>query len=382
MLNLGEVGDWCRGRAQIRCIVAIPARNETRWLPSCLKALATQRTEHGEPLPPSSFAVVLFANNCTDATAALARALEPGLPFPLHIAEANLPASIAHAGGARRGAMDLALAWLKEAGAHDGVILTTDADSRVSPEWITRNVGAIRCGADAVLGRISLDEDGALLPEALHQRGRLESEYEALLTELSARLDPVDYNPWPHHATISGASLGITVKAHQQVGGVPCEPLGEDKALIAELTKQDARIRYSNDIEVVTSGRVVGRAPGGVADTLLLRSTCPDAPCDEVLEPYGTAVKRARWRGCLRKLWRRHGLSGAATWARTLAVSDAQWRRMVEAPSFGSAWGIAESASPYLKRHLLRPHDLPGEIRAARRALMRLKPTVVSRYPA
>ena len=112
------------------------------------------------------------------------------------------------------------------------MILTTDADSQVPPDWIANNLAAIDAGADAVLGRVVLDEEGDLLPQALHHRGLLESVYEALLTELSALLDPVDYNPWPHHATISGATLAVTSEAYRQVGGLPCVPLGEDKALL------------------------------------------------------------------------------------------------------------------------------------------------------
>ena len=60
--------------------------------------------------------------------------------------------------------MDLAETWLLERSQHDGVILTTDADSRVSPDWIANNVAAIDAGADAVLGRIVLDEEGELCP--------------------------------------------------------------------------------------------------------------------------------------------------------------------------------------------------------------------------
>jgi hypothetical protein len=70
-----------------------------------------------------------------------------------------------------------------------------------------------------------LDEEGDLLPEVLRRRGCLESAYEELLTELSAILDPLDSNPWPHHATISGASLGVTCQMYRRVGGVPCVPL-------------------------------------------------------------------------------------------------------------------------------------------------------------
>ena len=47
-----------------------------------------------------------------------------------------------------------------EVGEEDGVILTTDADSKVTPNWITENLLAIEAGADAVLGRIALDEEG------------------------------------------------------------------------------------------------------------------------------------------------------------------------------------------------------------------------------
>ena len=107
--------------------------------------------------------------------------------------------------------MDLALAWLQEVEAQDGVILTTDADSRVSSEWVSRNVAAINRGVDAVLGRIFLDEDGALLPEALHQRGRLESEYEALLTvdgSTSKRsTPPIRTRGSSRQATTSDASM-------------------------------------------------------------------------------------------------------------------------------------------------------------------------------
>ncbi len=123
-----------------------------------------------------------------------------------------------------------------EEGDKDGVILTTDADSRVAPNWIAANLAAFDAGAEAVLGRITLDDDGKLLPDALHRRGALEDAYESLLTELSWLLDPLEHNPWPHHATISGATLGITRDAYCRVGRLPRVPLGEDKALIALLS--------------------------------------------------------------------------------------------------------------------------------------------------
>ena len=48
----------------------------------------------------------------------------------------DLPPAAAHAGNARGTAMDIAEAWLAERGETHGVILTTDADSQVAPNWI------------------------------------------------------------------------------------------------------------------------------------------------------------------------------------------------------------------------------------------------------
>ena len=283
-------------------VVAIPVRDEEERLPACLRALAHQRDRLGRPIPPRLVRVVVFANNCTDQSASVARVLAECWSLHIRVVEARLPPEAAHAGAARRAAMDLAEAWLVEGGDKDGVILTTDADSQVAPNWIAANLAAFDAGAEAVLGRIALDGDGKLLPDALHRRGALEDAYESLLTELSWLLDPLEHNPWPHHATISGATLGITRNAYCRVGRLPRVPLGEDKALIALLSRQDARIRYCPAVHAVTSGRTQGRAPGGVADTLAIRSREPEAFCDDALEPFRTAFARAAWRGRLRRL--------------------------------------------------------------------------------
>ena len=360
------------------CAVAIPVRDEASRLPACLNALAAQKDGLGRPFPYGFFGVVIFANNCRDGSADLARSLADRLPLTLRIVEASPPSREAHAGNARRAAMDLAGTWLAENGTGEGVILTTDADSRVSPHWIVNNLAAIDAGADAVLGRIVLDEEGELLPQALHRRGRLESAYEDLLTELSTLLDPLDHNPWPNHATISGASLAITRKMYLQVGGLPRVPLGEDKALVAELSRHDAKLRFCPDIQVVTSGRLDGRAPGGVADTLRLRSNDPEAYCDEALEPFRAAMRRAKWRARLRRLHRAGALGVNSQWARDLEASAAQARRICRASAFGAAWHAIESASPLLARRRLTPTELPAQISGARRALARLRNKALS----
>jgi hypothetical protein len=247
--------------------------------------------------------------------------------------------------------MDLAEAWLFGSRAMDGIILTTDADSQVPKDWIANNLAAIDAGADVVLGRVALDEERTLLPEALHRRGALEDAYESLLTELSALLDPVDWNPWPHHSTISGASLA---------------------ALVAELRRADARIRFAPEIVVVTSARTSGRAPGGVADALRLRSADPDALCDEALEPFRIAIKRAHWRGRLRRLYERDELNESDRWSLVLGISGDDALRAARAPTFGAAWSFVEASSQCLRRQALTPAELPGQIDGLQRAIARL----------
>ncbi len=352
-----------------RAVVAIPARDEAERLPACLAALAGQVDRLGRPLPPGAFGVLVLANNCSDDSAAVARRFAVEALFTMRVVEARLPREQSHAGGARRMAMDLAEAWLWESEADDGVILTTDADSRVAPDWVSSTLDAFSQGADAVLGRISLDEEGERLPVALHVRGKLESVYEDLLTEMSARLDPQDGNPWPHHATISGASLALSRAAYLRVGRLPRVALGEDKALVAELRRHDARIRFAPDVAVVTSGRTAGRAPGGVADTLRLRSADPAAVCDEALEACATAFKRALWRGRLR----RGGVSDAGRWRAALKVPVGAARQAAAASTFGVAWELIEQASPVLSRRALAPADLPRQIELATHLLRRLQ---------
>ena len=343
-------------------VVAIPVRDEEERLPACLRALAHQRDRLGRPIPPRLVRVVVFANNCTDQSASVARVLAECWSLNIRVVEARLPPEAAHAGAARRAAMDLAEAWLVEGGDKDGVILTTDADSQVAPNWIAANLAAFDAGAEAVLGRIALDGDGKLLPDALHRRGALEDAYESLLTELSWLLDPLEHNPWPHHATISGATLGITRNAYCRVGRLPRVPLGEDKALIALLSRQDARIRYCPAVHAVTSGRTQGRAPGGVADTLAIRSREPEAFCDDALEPFRTAFARAAWRGRLRRLHGAGRLALDQDWALKLEIPAREVNDIIQESTFGAAWALIEDRSPLFARRLLRPAELPGQI--------------------
>jgi GT2 family glycosyltransferase len=340
----------------LRAVVAIPARNEERRLSACLAALAQQIDLQGELLSQKTFGVLLLLNNCSDRSLAVGQTFVETFDDSLRIVDRHLPAAQSHAGGARRLAMDLAADWLQSEGVADGVLLTTDADSRVGSTWIAQNLAAITEGVDAVAGDIVLDpDDESRLPDALRQRGFLESTYERQLIEIAAYLDPLDHDPWPHHATASGASLAISLSAYRRIGGLPALPLGEDKALVQALHRHDSRIRFAPEIKVVTSGRLIGRAEGGVATTMRRRIENPSALCDAYLEPLEMAFMRSFWRGQIRAVHRLKKESGGR-----------------DVFSFGEVW---ESFEPLTapRNAPIRPSDLLKNIERAHHTLEHLR---------
>jgi len=93
-------------------IVAIPVKDEEERLPVCLRALAQQRDRLDQPIPPGLVRIVVFANNCTDQSASFTRRGE-SWSLNIRVLEASLLPGAAHAGNARRAAMDIAEACLK-----------------------------------------------------------------------------------------------------------------------------------------------------------------------------------------------------------------------------------------------------------------------------
>ncbi|MBE7201292.1 MAG: glycosyltransferase [Parafilimonas terrae] len=339
-------------------IVAVPVRNEEERIVACLRAIDAQ-----EGLAPGCLGLVLFLNNCTDRTESIVADVLPTLSIPVRVLVEDYAS--AHAGWARRRAMDEAVAWLGD-DSPTGIILSTDADSRVPPNWVARNRAAIQAGADAVAGRVELDAaEAALLPPSLPARGRLEDIYDALITEAEARIDPDPHDPWPCHRTAIGATLAVTRGAYRQVGGMPEIPLGEDGAFIARLLEHGLRVRHATDICVTISARLAGRAPGGVADTIRSRCEEPDALCDARMETFPRAVLRYLWRRRFRRLHGRGLLGRNTAWARTIGIGDAEAKRIAVLP-LGQAIAEAERASPRLAYRPIGPRQLPSQIRLAR----------------
>ena len=328
-----------------RVVVAIPAKNEQDLLPECLMALARQRD-----VDMRDVTVLVCCNNCTDDTAGAALALARRTPYALVAEAVDLPETMAHAGGARRRAMDLADALC----ALGGLILTTDADGKVDDGWIAAYDAAFALKVDLVAGRVSTEwEQLRKFPAAVLEVGAREWEYQGLCAELEALCDPEPHDPWPRHNQTCGANLGITKSAYGAIGGLPILRTGEDSALVREVWRRDGRVRHDPGPHVTVSARLIGRAQGGMADALSSRHG-EDYLCDDLLEPAHDLMQRALWRHAARNAFEAGAL---AQWASSVGAQLNSTHA-----TFGDAWLAIESDTPVLAKRRLSVPELEREL--------------------
>ena len=111
-----------------------------------------------------------------------------------------------------------------------------------------------------------------------------------------------------------GVSLGTTGTAYRRIGRLPRVPVGEDKALIALLSRQDdANSLLPDHPRDHVCAHERARA-GGRPQTRRIRSRDPEALCDEAGERFqNTSLARSSW---LRK-WRRSPRARSSMGARS-----------------------------------------------------------------
>ena len=241
---------------QCRLCVTIPAKDEANYIPATLAALYKQLALDGTVLDRACYEVILFANNCTDATAAVARQFGRQHPdFRLHVIERTLPPEIANVGAARRMMMGAAARRLPT----DGIICTTDADTLVDTQWVAATLRAFDRGARAVGGRIVVPATTRTAYRKIHLQ---DVTYRTLQAHLESIIDPSEEDPWPRHFQHYGPSTAVRVDAYLACGGMPAVRCIEDVELAWALERIDVQFVHDPSVKVYTSDRQSDRIAG------------------------------------------------------------------------------------------------------------------------
>lgn len=207
--------------------VIVPAHNEETLIAACLNSVRIAASS--ELLSGETVKVFVALDRCQDNTGRIATALG-----------AELVAGDGNVGVARAAAARAAIS----AGAR--WIASTDADSRVPPDWLCAQLA---CGADAFCGVVSVqnwEDYGPRVQTAFHAGA-------------------VHRQGHPH---VHGANLGVNAEWYDRSGGFLPLPAHEDVALINALVAVRARIARLPQPAVFTSARRNARASDGFGDYL------------------------------------------------------------------------------------------------------------------
>jgi hypothetical protein len=309
-----------------------------------LTALAIQTDARHRPLAPHLFEVILLlSDSCPEEVRS--RSLEIAERFRhihpwmrLHVTKSVRRATPLQL---RRAVMNEAYRRLCCACNSGGVILTTDTDVTVAPDWIAQSLAEIDAGADAVGGRILFCPDGVeprnVLARDVYQ---LDDCYRFLLAILEDACDPQLHDPLPRHHQHYPASFAVTTDAYAGIGGLPLAS-GHRSTLYNALVDEDMRIRHSPAVRAFTS-KLSHDSNAGVLAQLggcrLRPGEGERLPVESVeyLEAYFSARRRAR------RLWSASRAGMAAIVVRAAEVADlagvqthAVREFLVGAPTFG-----------------------------------------------
>lgn len=214
--------------------VVVPAHDEERLIGSCLAALRTAADRVEVPVD-----VLVVLDACSDATAAICAGR----------GVRTIAARGRNVGAAR------ALGFADAPDAPDLWLATTDADTRVAPDWLSSQLRLADEGADAVLGVVDVDEwwaQSAATRVAFHR--------------LYDGTAPTSPRP---HRHVHGANLGVRARAYRRVGGFAPLPVSEDLDLASRLDADpDVRVSRSTAVRATTSARSDPRTVGGFGDLL------------------------------------------------------------------------------------------------------------------
>lgn len=272
--------------------IAIPARDEAAHLGRLLDHLAAQNV-------PSPLEISLCLNNTTDRSARIIadHSARRSGRLVIDLLERDFPAAEAHAGSARRCAMDHAAAQLADD--PDALIITTDADTLPPPGWVAANLDAAHAGGDIIGGRLELGDEQSL-PSPVMRLHLLWARYWREVRLIEDTIDPRPWDPPPRHGDHTGASLAIRRAIYCAIGGVPAIPLGEDRALVEAGCSAGARLVHPPAVWTLVSPRRIGRAVGGMATSMATLYRNAADGTDPLVPGLDHWRRRAAWRRALR----------------------------------------------------------------------------------
>ena len=321
--------------SQVKFAFTIPAKNEAQGIAQCIKALEQQADDTGAAMAADSWVALILVNNSDDDTVqiALDTLTHPGI----FVASIELPPAFAHIGWARKLAMDWANTRFKEIQQSTGVIVSTDADSQLAPDFLFR--------LTQIFSEPSTDAAGAALavnPESslhvfrdLHQYFNLEN---TLRQEIQKHCT---FNLIHNH--FSGAGMAIRQSMYERVGGLSPLPYNEDKQLYYKMLQLDAMISFDERLLVHTSGRVVGRTEWGMAAQFAKWNNA-----DPASDPVLVASAKLQWlylnfQMALYAHWKQPGADShhqVCNYLKELHISEPErFMETIQAqPSFGKYW--------------------------------------------
>ncbi len=289
------------------CLVSIvvPVRDESEHICKTVESLARQVDLRGSPLDSRLFEVIVLANNCSDDSFKLADDCRKKFPtLRLQVKEIFLAEECANIGFVRGMLMNEAARRLKSNRFGGGIILTTDGDTRVAENWIAQNIYEIENGADAVGGRILLDDAELAKLNAPARSFHLQDEnYRLLAAEFEWLLDELPHQDFPRHHQHFNGSFAVTTAAFERAGGVPEVKFLEDVAFYHALLRIDARVRHSPNVRVFTSARICGRTVLGLSTQLCEWKLMGENNGIYLVESPRSIESRIAARKLLRKLW-------------------------------------------------------------------------------
>lgn len=233
-------------------LVVVPARNEEELVGACLSSVVNASRRARQMI--DRVAIVAVVDGCTDRTCEVAKSVLSAQPL-WSVTECDL----GNVALVRSLGVQVGRELLGSGRSNRTWMASTDADTTVPDDWLFHHVAAASRGTRALAGAVDIESfDG--LPAVAPK----------LFAETYTDLLPTEGD----HPHVHAANLGVRLDAYDDAGGWGCLPRSEDRDLWTRLQQTGVRVESPSGLRVVTSGRSIGRVPGGFAECLREQVQC------------------------------------------------------------------------------------------------------------